>query len=364
MRDNLIKQFDHCLSQIDEKTATEYEKCSHQILGYVNQKLSENPKISDLIGNNPIEVMHTNHACHVDFMASAFRIKSASTFIDIIAWVYQSYSSRGFNTDYFIIELQAWIEAIKNYFDNASYESIVNTYECMMKHHNEFIKLSKMQSYKSEIDPEVEEYYRKYLEAILKPSSSEALKCTQGYIKSVEDVPFWWEKVIEPAMYEIGRKWADGEITVGQEHLATSITQRVMAAFYPLILQLPREKGNIVFTSSPGELHEIGPRMIADFLEIKGWNVYYTGADTPIDSILDMIEKYNPKFLCISTTLPFNLSNTEKLIKAVKKEYANNLHILVGGQAYSSDPYMWQKMGADGIAKNATETVEYLEKYS
>src|SRR5690242_17155384 len=105
---------------------------------------------------------------------------------------------------------------------------------------------------------------RRYLDAILKPNSREALEFTRDIIKSPDDVSFCWQKVIMPAMHQVGDLWAEGKITVGQEHLATSITQRVMSAFYPMILDAPRTKGKIVFVSSPGELHDVGARMIAD----------------------------------------------------------------------------------------------------
>jgi len=365
MCEDLIRVFSEALEIISETEANDYAHQAPAMLEYVNQCFEQRKDLLNLIGITSVDVMHTNHANHVEFMEVVFRVKSAVALVNVVAWVYNSYISRGFNSEYFVVELQFWKEAILKYVRLGQPGAIIRVYEIMAENHLNFLKLSEHSDSLEPVDERARPQFDKFVAAILKPSSAEAMAFARDSIQSVDDVKFWWYKVIRPAMYEIGRLWSLGEITVAREHLATSITQRIMAAFYPMILDLPRNKGKVIFTASPGELHEIGPRMMADLLEIEGWDVLYTGADTPAGSLIDLLKTENARFLCISTTLPTNLTNTSQLVASVRADIQTaNVNILVGGQAYNLDPTLWQKVGADRYANSTEAAVTFLESCS
>lgn len=211
-------------------------------------------------------------------------------------------------------------------------------------------------------DTELRPHIERYLQAVLKPDSRAALEAAEAYINSSVEIATWWEHVIRPTLYEIGDLWAQGEISVGQEHLATAITQRVMAHYYPQILEQPRQKGRVVVTSSPGELHEIGGRILADLLELHGWDTYYTGANTPSESVVTLLNQHQACCLCISTTLAASLPSVSALISEVRAAQLNPApKILVGGQAYLSAPDIWKQVGADWFAGSASEGIAYIE---
>jgi methanogenic corrinoid protein MtbC1 len=205
---------------------------------------------------------------------------------------------------------------------------------------------------------------QQYLAALLKPDVQAAIQITSAHVKTPAQIETWWEHVIQPSMYAIGGLWARGKISVGQEHLATAITQRVMSVFYPLILELPRPKGPVVVTASPGEFHEIGPRIVADIFEVHGWDVYYTGANTPALSIVELIQSIEARFLCVSTTLAPSLPGVSALIAQVRAaKLSSQPKILVGGQAYMTAPDLWQQVGADYLAQSPYEGIAYLEAH-
>jgi methanogenic corrinoid protein MtbC1 len=143
--------------------------------------------------------------------------------------------------------------------------------------------------------------------------------------------------------------------------MASAITQRVMAHYYPQILDVPRQKGSVVVISSPGELHEIGARILSDLLEMSGWDTYYTGASTPADGVIGLLAQTQARFLCISTTLLDSLPAVTALIAQVRSaDLSPAPKILVGGQAYLSDPNIWRQVGADSCARSAREGIQYI----
>lgn len=368
MTKTLIQYLTDVLQPIDDTAKQAYEQAMTSMVASVNEVMSKREDIVDLIGPNALEVMYGNHLNHVNFMVSLFGVKSAETLAKTIVWVYQSYMSRGFSPNYFPIELKAWQHAVDQYLAPAHATIINALYQTLIEHHRDFLFLSKSQAsspYDTTIEAPLLGYFQRYLDALLAPNMNNAINVSKEYIETVWEIPIWWENIIMPSMYEIGRLWSNGKITVGQEHMATSITQRVISLHYPKILELPRNKGTVIVGVSPEELHEIGARMVADMLEMHGWDVHYTGANTPSDDLAELIHTLDAQFLCISTTIPSHLPQVQNIIKNVRsKTKEKKVHVLVGGQAYMIDPELWKTVGADGFVINASQSVEYLQKHS
>ncbi len=363
-RAELEHAFEQCLSQVDDQAVNSYIAGSQAMVARVNAALEKNPDLPRLIDGNNIDAMSANHAYHAEFVGSVLRTRSVATLIDTIIWFYRSSSSRGFHPDYWPVQIEAWKAAVRDQLGSLS-PFVVDFYDLLESHHSDFLEMSKSKVYETHPDLEDMESYTRYLEALLKPNSADALACAQERIQAVKDIAYWWQKIIEPAMHEIGRLWAVGAITAGQEHIATAITSRVMSSFYPMILAQSRDKGHLVVTASPGELHELGPRMVSDILELNGWDVYYLGANTPVDSVCRLLRYTQAKILCVSTTLPSNLSHTEKLISTVRSSSGcHDTHILVGGQAYINDADLWKSMGADAFARNGEEAAIHMNTLS
>ena len=115
---------------------------------------------------------------------------------------------------------------------------------------------------------------------------------------------------------------------------------------------------SLVATSVGGELHEIGMRMVADFLEMEGWDTYYLGANTPTDSILLSLEERQADVLAISATLTLHVSKVSELIDQIRTSPSQStIKILVGGYPFNIARNLWQQVGADGYAPDAQGAV-------
>ena len=359
----MSERFTSLLHSVTDDAVNDYENKLFLIIDYVNKRLGRRKDLPVMIGKNPFSVMEDNNRNHANFMVSMFRLKDGSTFVDTVAWVYKSYMDRGFSSSHFPVVLELWKEAVENNLEKNNISLVSSVYDEMLERHNDFSKFSDI-TCKFEVKDEVKPQFESYLSAILEPDMERALKIAEEYVKNISLISIFMEDILRPAMYEVGRLWSEGVITVGQEHLASSISQRVMALFYPYILKEPRNKEKILITASPGELHEIGSRMIADLLELRGWNVYYMGANTPKESIVSFLKVNKVPFLGISTTMIYNISSVREIINEIRKEEKPDFYvkIIVGGQAYIYNPKLWKDIGADGYASGADEAVKYFQE--
>lgn len=142
-----------------------------------------------------------------------------------------------------------------------------------------------------------------------------------------------YDDVIAVAMQEIGRKWESGEITVAEEHLATSISYGLLALVSELSrVEQARRDEPVLFAAVEGERHVLGLQMAADVLEGAGFPVWFLGADLPTDSLLDIVTRRPPSICALSATMP---ESREPLIETIRliEDLAPGVPVLIGGEA-------------------------------
>lgn len=205
--------------------------------------------------------------------------------------------------------------------------------------------------------------YISFLDSILKPDTKKALGIAKNSIKSRDDIQLFWEAIILPALYEVGEKWSKSDISVGEEHMATSICLRVMSEYYGQIIKSTNNKCNILIINGKDELHEVGSIMLADILELNGYSTYLLGSRYGIDEIYEHINSKNIKYLLISSALKSNIENIKEVIKQIKKLPVESIpEIIIGGNAFSSNENAVKEIGADKYLKDSTSLIKYIEE--
>jgi methanogenic corrinoid protein MtbC1 len=203
-----------------------------------------------------------------------------------------------------------------------------------------------------------------YLDLLLKGDRNAALGLVLRSVKEGLNVRDIYLQIFQPVQYEIGRLWQTNRITVAQEHFCTAATQLVMSQLYPYLFTGEKKNRKMITTCVPGELHEMGARMVSDFFEMSGWDTYYLGANMPIVGVIRSIGEIKPKITAISATMTFHLTVVEEMIRSIRSSPATpaGMKILVGGYPFRVAPELWMQVGADGFAAGAQDAVEIAEK--
>lgn len=191
-----------------------------------------------------------------------------------------------------------------------------------------------------QVVPEAATLTRSYLDALRAADVAGAYKVASGALKRGMPLAALYQRVITPAMHELGRLWVAGAITVADEHLATALTHRVLAALRPLeifdeTLAAQSEKPRALLAAVEGEQHALGLRMAADLLEDGGYRVAYLGADVPTEALVQAYRTLSPDLLGLSATMPESTPRLEEAVEAARRENPQ-LCLVVGGQGSRS----------------------------
>lgn len=208
---------------------------------------------------------------------------------------------------------------------------------------------------------ELERTKNLFLQAILRGERAAALGIARELLGEGLSLPELYLDVLEPCQYEVGRLWESNVITVAEEHMATAVTQFVMAQCYPLVERSGELLGRMVLTGVEGEMHQIGANMIADVLEAKGWDVRFLGTNIPHEGIVRVVEDHRPDWVGISAALVSNLPRVGRLIDEVRERLdVASPRIIVGGGAFRHAPGAWKEIGADAAANDLRQAIAIL----
>jgi methanogenic corrinoid protein MtbC1 len=198
----------------------------------------------------------------------------------------------------------------------------------------------------------------KYLEQLLRGDRREAQATIRRAIAEGMGFKELYLSIFQPTQYEIGRQWQHRLISVAQEHYVTGVTQQMMSQIYPDIITQTGGKGVLIVTCVGNELHEMGARMVADFLEMDGWETNYLGSNTPTNALISIIKQRKAKGLFVSATMGYNVTKVRQLVEDVRSDpELQDVKIVVGGYPFNSVKGLVRSVGADGYARDAEEAI-------
>ena len=100
------------------------------------------------------------------------------------------------------------------------------------------------------------------------------------------------QEVLLPYLHLLGDRWATGEVSVAQEHFASSLIRG-------RLLGLARGWG-VGGACPPGEEHDLGLIMFGIAAWRRGWRIIYLGQDTPIATIDQAVEVVEPALVVLA----------------------------------------------------------------
>ncbi|MBN2797868.1 MAG: MerR family transcriptional regulator [Deltaproteobacteria bacterium] len=149
----------------------------------------------------------------------------------------------------------------------------------------------------------------------------------------LDTVPFTEiiHQVYLPLVRALGTGWAAGSVTVAQEHYASEYVRARLAAMLLRLGSGPVGGPTALCAGLPGDRHELGLLSAAVELALRGYRVYYLGADVPIADLVGTIAAHPPVALCLSRVLPGEAGAIGDYLRAARAAAGDAL-VIAGGE--------------------------------
>jgi MerR family transcriptional regulator, light-induced transcriptional regulator len=127
-------------------------------------------------------------------------------------------------------------------------------------------------------------------------------------------------------------------------------------------LAIPEASGRtLIAACTETERHELGLRMLCDFLELDGWETVFLGASVPADSLARMVRARQPDAVALSASITPHLPQLRDTIARVREAAgAAQPLILAGGRPFLEQPQLAAALGADLTASDAAEAAALI----
>jgi MerR family transcriptional regulator, light-induced transcriptional regulator len=153
--------------------------------------------------------------------------------------------------------------------------------------------------------------------------------------------------IVTPVLHSLGERWAAGQLTIAQEHFASSVLRG-------RLLGLARGWGRgtgplAVLACPPGEQHDLPLLLFGIPLRQTGWRIVFLGGETPISTVERAVAAVAPRAVVLSAARPEPLLAVEHELAAL----ATRVAVAIGGQG--ADAALAERAGAVLLDGNPVE---------
>ena len=170
---------------------------------------------------------------------------------------------------------------------------------------------------------------------------------------SLEDV---WEEVLVKGLEEIGEDWFRGEITVQQEHFATTLVLRRVQTLIDAAPP-PIRKEVITVACPPGEHHTLAPLLITLFLRRRGYPVIYLGEDVPLLDLDSSLQATGSELIILTAQV---LETASSLVRIAEALVADGYLVGYGGRVYNLFPELIERTPGTFLGEKLTDVPDVV----
>jgi DNA-binding transcriptional MerR regulator len=136
---------------------------------------------------------------------------------------------------------------------------------------------------------------------------------------------------IVPFIEKIGDGWCDGDVTIGQEHFATQLTNNFLSSKWRQ-LNIRKDGPKIVLATLPEETHSIGILMCAVVTSLTNFKIVFLGPDTPVKDIVKTTKSCQARLLGLSASGCVDSRKTINQLGQIRRGLDKKTNIAVGGK--------------------------------
>lgn len=187
--------------------------------------------------------------------------------------------------------------------------------------------------------------YEAFYDAFEKLEQEKCIELVNDALKnqsiSIEDL---YENVLRMSMSHLTDVESDVNHKIWKEHIQSGIIRSVIEMAYPYVLSqrnmIASKRAAVICPD--GEQHELGARMVSDYIRMMGFETFFVGRDTPRKELFDLIDSLKLDLIAISVTNYYNLSKAVQMVSFIESNFPS-IKLIVGGKGFEMNPNLFDQ---------------------
>lgn len=200
--------------------------------------------------------------------------------------------------------------------------------------------------------------------AFLEMKRVEALDAVKEALESGVD-PLEILRICREAMEEVGKYFETGEFFLSELIYSAEVFKAIGKILEPLLIlggEGGNSKGEIVFGTPLGDIHNIGKDLLITMMRAQGFTVHDLGVDVRPQQFLDEIRRTGAKILAMSALItPAFISMKEAIDLLEAKGLRKDVFVIIGGGVTTE--FARKQVGADAQTLDPTEAIRLCSDY-
>jgi methanogenic corrinoid protein MtbC1 len=327
----------------------------------VDALLADDPAIDRRYGGAARRVWGTEFGCRIKHLIEAVAVSRPALFVAHMQWARAALLARDVPAEDIALHLESLRRVLE---EELPAEAAAAACACIDEAQRSLATLPQQPASPLDALGEDSTLARLYLLHLLQRDKDEAARLVIQARRNGMPLARIYTRILMPALAEIGRMWHLQEASIADEHSCTAATQSIIAQLRADLPRAPWNGHRALCCSVGGDHHELGIRMVADLLELDGWQVEYLGSNTPVAEVLLSLAPAEHggerpfDLLALGANTTLSVRAVADTVAAVRSLPGPHLPILVGGTPFCIVPDLWRAVGADASASCAAGAVE------
>jgi methanogenic corrinoid protein MtbC1 len=169
-----------------------------------------------------------------------------------------------------------------------------------------------------------------------------------------------FDGLLRDAMALVGERWASGQWSVAEEHLASRTLLRALERVRPQLGPEHRIGPVAVLAGAPGEQHMIGLACLEQVLAEHGWTVANLGADVPAGDLGAFVRRNEVALVALSASHSARLEPLADSVREARAAGGARIPVMVGGMVTAAAGIA-DATGADRVTSSIAEALAFAE---
>lgn len=342
---------------MNESLVEQLRQCADEaVAATVERQYRRAPELLDRFGERGRAACRDDVRHHVDYLCAALGSGRAQPFVDYVRWLAEVLASRGVEARHLGDSLDDLAEFYRGRFVDADRDRILDVLAAGRKALDAAATSPAEPPTEFRGMPPALPQKDAYLDLLLASQRVAAHHLVSECMAAGASLATVNVRIVQAALYDVGLLWQSNRISVAQEHLATAISQYVMANAFAIAEFAAPLARTALFANVESNHHALGLRMISDAFETAGWTAHFLGADVPEPSLIGQVDALRPDLLGLSVSMPHQLETARRVIGRLRAEMGQACPaILLGGRTVNALDGVWRELGADLSVANAEQ---------